>query len=81
MHEPLCAAAGHRHIAATLRCTFVGAGLGQVVMDQDHADGVRMRDWPWTTGWRDRIALLLEAGQHWSAVRCRRRATCSCASW
>ena len=41
----------------------------QVVVDAGHADGVRMRDY---AGFSDaagsRIALLLEAGQHWELV-------------
>jgi predicted deacylase len=36
---------------------------GQIVIDEGHADGVRMRDYP---GGASRIALLLEAGQHWA---------------
>ena len=44
----------------------------QVVVDAGHADGVRMRDYgPFSDPQGERIALLLEAGQHWeaSAVR------------
>lgn len=38
----------------------------QVVVDTGHADGVRMRDYgPFVEAQGDRIALLLEAGQHW----------------
>jgi predicted deacylase len=47
-------------IARSLNCQ------GQIVIDEGHADGVRMRDYE---GGGDRgharIALLLEAGQHW----------------
>jgi predicted deacylase len=41
-------------------------GMGQVVMDAGHKDGVRMRDFS-GFGSEDgsKIALLLEAGQHW----------------
>jgi predicted deacylase len=41
-------------------------GLGQVVMDAGHTDGVRMRDFA-DFGREDssKISLLLEAGQHW----------------
>jgi predicted deacylase len=41
-------------------------GVGQVVMDAGHKDGVRMRDFG-DFGREDasKIALLLEAGQHW----------------
>ncbi len=39
----------------------------QVVVDTGHADGVRMRDYgPFGDPAGDRIALLLEAGQHWA---------------
>lgn len=39
---------------------------GQVVVDVGHADGVRMRDYgPFAEKEGSRIALLLEAGQHW----------------
>ena len=39
---------------------------GQVIVDAGHADGVRMRDYgPFGDACGDRIALLLEAGQHW----------------
>ncbi len=38
----------------------------QVVADSGHADGVRMRDYgPFGDAASSRIALLLEAGQHW----------------
>ena len=40
---------------------------GQVIVDAGHADGVRMRDYgPFGDAGGDRIALLLEAGQHWA---------------
>jgi predicted deacylase len=41
-------------------------GLGQIVIDTGHQDGVRMRDFD-AFGQADgqKIALLLEAGQHW----------------
>ena len=42
-------------------------GLGQIVMDAGHKDGVRMRDFADFGNERsEKIALLLEAGQHWS---------------
>lgn len=38
----------------------------QLIVDAGHADGVRMRDYgPFADPAGDRIALLLEAGQHW----------------
>ena len=40
----------------------------QVIIDSGHADGVRMRDYgDFSSPNGDRIALLLEAGQHWQA--------------
>jgi predicted deacylase len=40
-----------------------------VVADEGHADGVRMRDYgPFADPAGDRVALLLEAGQHWDAA-------------
>lgn len=46
--------------ARQLRCQ------GQIIIDGGHADGVRMRDYYEGAGYPDgRIALLLEAGQHW----------------
>lgn len=39
----------------------------QVIVDAGHADGVRMRDYgPFADPAGERIALLLEAGQHWA---------------
>jgi hypothetical protein len=41
-------------------------GMGQVVMDAGHKDGVRMRDFAeFGQASSKKIALLLEAGQHW----------------
>lgn len=41
-------------------------GVGQVVMDAGHKDGVRMRDFAgFGSEGGSKIALLLEAGQHW----------------
>ena len=40
----------------------------QVIIDSGHADGVRMRDYgAFADPKGDRIALLLEAGQHWQS--------------
>ena len=40
----------------------------QAIIDSGHADGVRMRDYAaFSDPAGDRIALLLEAGQHWQA--------------
>jgi hypothetical protein len=39
----------------------------EVIVDAGHADGVRMRDYgPFADPAGERIALLLEAGQHWA---------------
>lgn len=66
MHEP-CAPllvtgvlARNIEFARRLRCH------GQIIIDAGHADGVRMRDYE-GRGYpgEARIALLLEAGQHW----------------
>lgn len=66
MHEPgpplLVTGMLPRNIAAAqaLRTS------AQVVADAGHADGVRMRDYgAFGDAGADRIALLLEAGQHW----------------
>ncbi|MFC5521865.1 succinylglutamate desuccinylase/aspartoacylase domain-containing protein [Polaromonas jejuensis] len=41
---------------------------GQVIVDAGHADGVRMRDYgPFGEAGGARLALLLEAGQHWAS--------------
>jgi predicted deacylase len=41
-------------------------GMGQIVMDAGHKDGVRMRDFAgFGSEGGSKIALLLEAGQHW----------------
>jgi predicted deacylase len=41
-------------------------GMGQIVMDAGHKDGVRMRDFSgFGSEGGSKIALLLEAGQHW----------------
>ncbi len=66
MHEPcaplLITGTLPRNIAFA---QSLGSG-GQVVVDQGHADGVRMRDYgPFGDPAGERIALLLEAGQHW----------------
>jgi predicted deacylase len=42
-------------------------GCGQVVMDAGHQDGVRLRDFAdFGLAHSEKVALLLEAGQHWS---------------
>jgi predicted deacylase len=69
MHEPgpplLMAGALERNIA-------FARSLGtsdRIVADAGHADGVRMRDYgPFADPAGDRVALLLEAGQHWQAA-------------
>lgn len=67
MHEPgaplLVTGTSRRNIefARQLKCR------GQIVIDEGHADGVRMRDYE-GVGYpgNARLALLLEAGQHWN---------------
>lgn len=65
MHEPgaplLVTGLLDRNIdfARRLRCP------GQIVIDAGHADGQRMRDYLGGPAGGERIALLLEAGQHW----------------
>ena len=44
----------------------------QAIIDSGHADGVRMRDYgDFSNPGGERIALLLEAGQHWQAASVR----------
>ena len=66
MHEP-CAPLLVTGILA--RNIAFAQGLrtsGQVIVDSGHADGVRMRDYgEFANPQGERIALLLEAGQHW----------------
>jgi len=66
MHEPcaplLVTGTLPRNIAFA---QALGTG-GQVIVDAGHADGVRMRDYgAFGDASGERIALLLEAGQHW----------------
>ncbi|MDO9402521.1 MAG: succinylglutamate desuccinylase/aspartoacylase family protein [Polaromonas sp.] len=66
MHEPC----EPLLVAGTLaRNTAFGRSLGlgaQVIVDEGHADGVRLRDYgPFGDPQGQAIALLLEAGQHW----------------
>lgn len=66
MHEPceplLVTGTLARNIAFA---NALGSG-GQIVADAGHADGVRMRDYgAFGDPGAERIALLLEAGQHW----------------
>lgn len=67
MHEP-CAPL---LVTGTLpRNIALAQSLGtvaQVIVDAGHADGVRMRDYgPFADPAGSRMALLLEAGQHWA---------------
>ena len=66
MHEPC----GPLLVTGTLQRNIDFAQAlqtaSQVVVDSGHADGVRMRDYgAFADPQSDRIALLLEAGQHW----------------
>lgn len=63
MHEP-----GHPLLVAgtlphDVRFAQELGCAGQVMIDEGHADGVRMRDYE--GGAPRRVSLLLEAGQHW----------------
>jgi succinylglutamate desuccinylase len=51
-------------------------GMGQIVMDAGHKDGARMRDFAdFGSESGSKIALLLEAGQHWQQVAAARDVT------
>jgi predicted deacylase len=68
MHEPcaplLITGLLQRNVAFAQRL----GGHGQVVIDAGHQDGTRMRDFgEFANPDGKRIALLLEAGQHWQA--------------
>lgn len=68
MHEPCAPLLITGMLARNVAFAQSLGGLGQVVMDAGHQDGTRMRDFD---GLADplghRIAVLLEAGQHWQA--------------
>lgn len=66
MHEPCEPLLITGHLPRNVEFARSLGGVGQVVIDTGHKDGVRMRDYRGfgsETG--SKIALLLEAGQHW----------------
>jgi predicted deacylase len=66
MHEPCEPLLITGMLARNVHFAQALGGLGQVVMDAGHKDGVRMRDFgEFSLVVGQKIALLLEAGQHW----------------
>lgn len=61
MHEPAPPLLVTGPLAHDIRFAQALGCSGQVMVDEGHADGVRMRDYE--SG--RRVSLLLEAGQHW----------------
>ena len=66
MHEPCMPLLVAGLLARNIAFAQVLGTAAQAVVDEGHADGVRMRDYgPFNETAGSRIALLLEAGQHW----------------
>lgn len=66
MHEPCAPLLVTGTLARNIAFAQALRTSGQVVVDAGHADGVRMRDYgEFSDAQGGRIALLLEAGQHW----------------
>jgi predicted deacylase len=66
MHEPGAPLLMAGPLARNVAFAQALATRDSVIVDEGHADGVRMRDYgPFADPAGDRIALLLEAGQHW----------------
>jgi predicted deacylase len=66
MHEPCEPLLMTGLLARNVQFAQALGGVGQVVIDAGHKDGVRMRDFgEFGSAESDKIALLLEAGQHW----------------
>jgi predicted deacylase len=66
MHEPCVPLLVTGTLARNITFAQGLRTAGQVVVDAGHADGVRMRDYgEFSDAQGERIALLLEAGQHW----------------
>ncbi len=66
MHEPCAPLLVTGTLARNIAFAQALGSGGQVVVDVGHADGVRMRDYgAFGDATGERIALLLEAGQHW----------------
>lgn len=66
MHEPCAPLLVTGTLARNIAFAQALRTASQVVVDAGHADGVRMRDYgEFSDAQGGRIALLLEAGQHW----------------
>jgi len=66
MHEPCAPLLVTGTLARNIAFAQGLRTSGQVIVDSGHADGVRMRDYgEFANPQGERIALLLEAGQHW----------------
>jgi predicted deacylase len=66
MHEPCAPLLVTGMLARNIGFAQSLGTAAQVIVDEGHADGVRMRDYgPFADPAGARIALLLEAGQHW----------------
>jgi predicted deacylase len=66
MHEPCTPLLVTGTLARNIAFAQALRTSAQVVVDQGHSDGVRMRDYDeFADAQGGRIALLLEAGQHW----------------
>lgn len=66
MHEPGAPLLVTGTLQRNINFAQALATTSQVVIDEGHADGVRMRDYgEFAAPEGERIALLLEAGQHW----------------
>ncbi len=69
MHEPCAPLIVTGLLPRNMAFAQALATGSQVVMDAGHADGVRMRDYgAFADPAGERIALLLEAGQHWAST-------------
>jgi predicted deacylase len=66
MHEPCAPLLVTGTLARNIAFAQALRTSSQVIVDGGHADGVRMRDYgEFSDAQGERIALLLEAGQHW----------------
>jgi predicted deacylase len=66
MHEPCAPLLVTGTLTRNIAFAQALGTAAQVIVDGGHADGVRMRDYgEFANAHSERIALLLEAGQHW----------------
>ena len=66
MHEPCAPLLVTGTLARNIAFAQALRTSAQVIIDEGHADGVRMRDYgEFSDAQGEKIALLLEAGQHW----------------